>query len=222
MRGQGWDPRVLLVPHLTSPQWYGLLRSYRGVKWAGLSPVSAAIDALKRDAEEDGAARWRMWVVAGGEAKPFTGLVISGARGYNRRLADALTACLRVPGVMNNRTEQGAIARGVSPSVGAYLALQWTRLHYGEGPVDFDSATLLRPGLRRTLLYGQRHLLAKFDDGERTYTIGEGDWLERTYYTDSRVTIFETTPGYRRFGIRPAVPGQALEPAPRPAPAAPA
>ncbi|MEU2997881.1 serine protease [Streptomyces sp. NPDC006995] len=214
MRGQNWDPRVLLVPHLTSVQWYELLSSYRGTKWSALSPVLAAVNSLVDDGKKDGAASWRMWVVCGRETNPFTGLVISGTRGYNKRLAEALTRCQSIPGVVNKRTEQGAIARGVSPTVGAYLTLQWARLHYGEGPVDFDHPTLLRPEPRSTLFYGLRHLLAKFDSGERSYTVGEGDFLERTYYENSRVTVFESTPGYRRFGIRPAVPGTALESAP--------
>ncbi|MFD5199133.1 hypothetical protein ACFWM7_02990 [Streptomyces sp. NPDC058375] len=216
MRGQNWDPRILLVPHLTSAQWYEVLRSYQGAKWAALSPTLAAVKSLVRDGQEDGKARWRMWIVSGRETNPFTGLVISGTRGYNQRLANALTRCQRIPGVTNKRTEQGAIARGVSPTVGAYLTLQWARLHYGEGPVDFGSPTLLKIEPRHTFLFGLRHVLAKFDTGERSYSVGEGDFLERTYYTDARVTIFESTPGYRRFGIRPAVPGMALEPAPRP------
>ncbi|MBX7268128.1 trypsin-like peptidase domain-containing protein [Micromonospora sp. Llam7] len=203
-----WQPLILLVPQLEMATWWKLFGAYASPvlrDFKGLNPHQRHRAALRVE-RETVAAPWQLWVVGGGGQPPYPGLTFGSAR-LGRALAEAVT----MPGFDAHHTDPAELARRLSPSVGAYLTLQWHRLHHGQEAADPDLPTLLRVPARRGWL-SAHHAFGKFDDGYREEPRGEyGGLPPRERWVGSRVTLYENTwLSSKTFSLRPALAGAAL------------
>ena len=110
------------------------------------------------------------------------------------------------------RTSSARRGRSVSPGVGAYLSLQWHRLHHGQDPADPRLVpTLLQVPARRGWL-STYHAFGRFDDGHREEPRGEyGTLPPLQRWVGSRVVLYQNTwASSKAFSLRPALAGPAL------------
>lgn len=205
----GWQPLVLLVPQLDLTGWAELLAAYASPvqrEFKGLSAHKLFRAALQAESEAANAP-WRMWAVAGGAEPPYPDLAFGTAR-----LKRALAECVAMPGFGAHHTDPAELARRLSPGVGAYLSLQWHRLHHGQDPADPRLVpTLLQVPARRGWL-STYHAFGRFDDGHREEPRGEyGTLPPRQRWVGSRVVLYQNTwASGKAFSLRPALAGPAL------------
>lgn len=209
MAHRGWSPRFLLAPAISSGMWRTVFEGYRTTSdWRGFGGLhlgKMTIRALDSAFTKKGPS-WSFWVIAAAEYAPYRDFSMPALRQFSPKLQKALAEIVTMPGLSQRPTEQSDIALNISPTVGAYLSLQWTRLHFAEGGADPNSLSgtngvLLRVPARRGWSM-PHYALGTFDIGQRK---DEGYNFDREYMEQSRVVTFEMTSLNRKVGLRPAV-----------------